>query len=452
MSEQADLTQSQLFLDDTWIAAQRRLQRCWYPAEVHPEPVLRPEEPWEGTVLVLYGTVLQVGDTYRMYYATYNPPRQSLVCVAESDDGLRWRRPVVGEVEYQGSKENNIVLPGPVHPSVTHDPDDAAAPFKMVWYEDTAIRAATSPDGYRWTRSDTPLVSPVGDVQNILLDKVDGEYVILAKPFETRQRYGARIVGFTRSADFRDFPRLDIIQQPDLIDAPAVEYYGMTAFPYAGLYLGLLWRYNGLPDFIDMLLTWSYDLKEWQLPTAREAFIGPAQPWNSMWSSSASGPPIRIGNHLWFYFGGRSRGHGQNPLQYGAVGLATIAVDRFVSLTAGHIEGQVVTKPMTWPGGDLQLNASTTRHLTSHPTDGGGTLFVDVLDSAGQQIDGFAGSNRAEFAGNVPSRHRGSAQKEARAGVVRWGEGRSLNELAGQQITLAFSMRDSHLYSFRSSG
>ena len=452
MAVHADLTKSQLFLDDTWVAAQQRLQRCWYPAEVHPEPVLRPEAPWEGTALVLYGTVLQVGDSYRMYYATYNPPSQSLTCVAESADGLRWHRPVVGEIDYQGSKENNIVLAGPVHPSVMHDPEDASAPFKLIWYQDGSICGATSQDGYHWTRIDTPLLSPVGDVQNILLQQVDGQYVLLAKPHESRQFHGARVVGMTKSVDFRHFPPLEIILQPDLIDAPAVEYYGMTAFPYASLYLGLLWRYNGLPDFIDMLLTWSYDLKDWELPTAREAFIGPAQPWNSMWSSSASGPPIQVGNHLWFYFGGRSRGHGQNPLEYGAVGLASLTVDRFASLTAGHIEGRLVTQPMTWPGGELLLNASTTRHLDGHPTDGGGTLFVEVLDAAGQPVPGFTGSDRAEFAGNVPSRHYRKTPERVGKAVLRWPEGRSLHALAGRQIKLAFSLRDAHIYSFSASG
>ena len=33
--------------------------------------------------------------------------------------------------------------------------------------------------------------------------------------------------------------------------------------------------------------------------------------------------------------------------------------DRFASITAGFMECQLLTKPMTWPGGDLLLNAST---------------------------------------------------------------------------------------------
>ena len=51
MSRPPDLTKSQLFLDDTWIEDQAMLTRVWHAAEIYPEPVLRPETPWEGTTL-----------------------------------------------------------------------------------------------------------------------------------------------------------------------------------------------------------------------------------------------------------------------------------------------------------------------------------------------------------------------------------------------------------------
>ena len=283
-----DLTRSQLFLDDRWVADQQRLQRRWYPAEVYPEPLLRPEAPWEGMVLILYGTVLQLDGAYRMYYSTFHPGEPSFMCVAESDDGLQWHRPVVGEIEYRGSRENNIVMTGIVHPSVLHEPEDPDAPFKLIFHQGRDICGAISRDGYRWTPLAVPVLAPTGDVQNILLHKVDGQYVLIAKPFESRQRYGARSIGMTRSTDFRHFPPLDVVLKPDLLDGPDVEYYGMTAFPYADLFLGLLWRYNGTPDFIDIVLSWSYDLQRWHRPVHREAFIGPSQPWNQRWSSSSS--------------------------------------------------------------------------------------------------------------------------------------------------------------------
>ena len=117
-----------------------------------------------------------------------------------------------------------------------------------------------------------------------------------------------------------------------------------------------------------------------------EAFIGPTYYWNQRWSSSSSAPPIPVGNQLRFYFGGRTGAHThvkQGPIQYGVVGMATITEDRFVSLSAGVQDGKLLTKPLTWPGGDLLLNASTTRHHDGYPLDGGGALFVEVLDESG---------------------------------------------------------------------
>src|SRR5690349_12980325 len=50
-----DLRQSQLFVDDTWIEETSRLERAWESAEIFPEPVLRPEKPWEGQQIVISG-------------------------------------------------------------------------------------------------------------------------------------------------------------------------------------------------------------------------------------------------------------------------------------------------------------------------------------------------------------------------------------------------------------
>ena len=37
------------------------------------------------------------------------PIVSSFFCYAESDDGVHWRRPELGLVEFQGSKKNNIL-------------------------------------------------------------------------------------------------------------------------------------------------------------------------------------------------------------------------------------------------------------------------------------------------------------------------------------------------------
>ena len=75
--------------------------------------VLRFDRPWEG-VFSGYGTVLHEGDRYLLYYRG-KPDFQSdgiaeVVCYAESRDGIRWERPALGLHEYEGSRDNNIIL------------------------------------------------------------------------------------------------------------------------------------------------------------------------------------------------------------------------------------------------------------------------------------------------------------------------------------------------------
>jgi len=90
----------------------------------HPEPrevAIVHDAPWEGSGSG-YHTVFQDGDLYRMYHrgshldvtpGKLNSGRhQPFYCYAESDDGIHWRKPELGIVEFDGSKENNIILEG----------------------------------------------------------------------------------------------------------------------------------------------------------------------------------------------------------------------------------------------------------------------------------------------------------------------------------------------------
>ena len=61
MKRDPDLARSQLFLDDNWVEDVQRLTRLWHKADIYPEPLVRPDQPWETRGLVLYGTVLRLG-------------------------------------------------------------------------------------------------------------------------------------------------------------------------------------------------------------------------------------------------------------------------------------------------------------------------------------------------------------------------------------------------------
>lgn len=470
MALEHDLTKSQLFLDDTWIDDQTMLTRLWHQAEIFPEPVMRPEFPWEGTGLAMFGTVMKLEDGWRMYYTTVPGAGCGAMCVAQSDDGFHWTRPVLNMYEYGGSKANNIVLPQVRCVSVCHEPEDADAPFKTLVHRIPGrtghpvygLYLLVSKDGYRWTESADCVVpyppdGPDGtaalagaDGMYLWGSKVDGKYICTYKV--DRMIQGARrCVAMSEGTDFRSFSDSRVILRSDLIDSPQVQYHGMVGFPYGDMYLGVAERWFYSPNHVETLLVWSHDRKQWNRPVSRKPFIGPAYPWNQGWTTCSTGGPIRVGNQLRFYFGGQS---GCNyhvklngPRQYGVVGLAQITIDRFASISAGFMEGRLVTKPMKWPGGDLMLNASTTRDLDGDPrVTMGGEMHVEVWDAEDQPVDGFAGDRRAPFSGNYPTR------KHAGPAVLRWPGEKSLNDLAGHDIRLVFYLRDSHLYSFRSSG
>ena len=117
-------------------------------------------------VILYYGTVILIGDTFHMWYnGNYGPTNRKcyerkncVICYATSKDGVNWEKPELGLVEFNGSKKNNIVdLDAPTLWStcaVMYEPEDPDPDrrFKMVYEIGGGIEnVAFSPDGLRWT-------------------------------------------------------------------------------------------------------------------------------------------------------------------------------------------------------------------------------------------------------------------------------------------------------------
>jgi hypothetical protein len=118
----------------------------------HPTPqevAIVHDEPWEGNSSN-YHSVFKDGDRYRLYYMANHytiidgeltMAHPLYYCYAESNDGIHWRKPELGLIEFNGSKENNImwanyqtdwdVQPGrAVIITINYDGDD----LKYQWY------------------------------------------------------------------------------------------------------------------------------------------------------------------------------------------------------------------------------------------------------------------------------------------------------------------------------
>lgn len=109
----------QLFIDYKFIESAEGVQLTAHAARPTRERILETNAPWESkTSLGSYTTVVEDGGKIRMWYHVMagayqpgtNPPFLG-VAYAESQDGIRFHKPVVRAVEFDGSRENNLVLP-----------------------------------------------------------------------------------------------------------------------------------------------------------------------------------------------------------------------------------------------------------------------------------------------------------------------------------------------------
>jgi hypothetical protein len=165
--------------DEQSIPWRDNLKLTMVQARKHPaNPVLRrgPEGSPDHGHAILYGSVLHLGGKFRMWYLGMSqttiergqaPGYWRPMCYAESDDGVQWRKPELGLVEFNGSKRNNICLiESEVFSlsrvndflSVLHEPDepDPARRYKCAYIAHVPFadvrggRSAIGPNESRW--------------------------------------------------------------------------------------------------------------------------------------------------------------------------------------------------------------------------------------------------------------------------------------------------------------
>ena len=214
-----------------------------------------------------YGTVIRIGDELWMWYLGQGADDAwfQRVHLAKSRDGYHWQKPNLGLVEYDGSRDNNLVdMGGQVgHIAacvVFHDPDDADADrrFKMVFEDQrygNRFAVAFSPDGLRWTESSDNPVGPWFEMAGG--SKIDDMYVIAGQG-------GAHIPGRFRqfashiSYDFENWSaasvlglqRVDVAPRPRVLGGDAGEqiHLGAGLWNRGNLIIGFYGMWNGHPS------------------------------------------------------------------------------------------------------------------------------------------------------------------------------------------------------------
>ena len=412
-------------------------------------------------------------------WSTATEDLPSVVGYWESDDGLHWRKPVVGQVEYRGSKENNFVsidlgkdtgrfAPGNVIYDL-NDPDPARR-YKCAM---PPHGFGVSPDGINWTP--VPGYVRNEDSYSFSFDHQEGLFILAMREGKLTDRR----VTLSTSTDFEHWTEPELVFRADDLDqqiaretierhnvdptlqAPEfsvpetynAQVYAMSMFRYESIYIGLplmFYRSAQLPpdwegfDSMDLTpymrdrlsrngywtglhvpnLACSRDLKKWERLGDRRPFITASRLDSGAYDTqfvSATQPVVR-GDELWFYYMGMKY-YGnfiEGRTGNGAGCLAVLRRDGFISLDAGGRPGTVRTRPFTVTGEQLSVNVDSSK----------GALDVEALDTEGKVV-----AKSAAIAGDMASVH------------VTWVEG-DLSEWVGKRVSLRFNLRDAQFYSY----
>jgi hypothetical protein len=471
----------ELMVDETLIERLDGAARLQLHHPVPREIVFRTDAPWEGNASG-YQTVFFHDGKYRMYYrgghykhggkpAEAREPHPWVLCYAESDDGIAWRRPELGIREWGGSTANNIVVDTemmaafggcPAHTSVFVDrnpacPEDAR--FKIIAYgsKPRGLYVLGSPDGLHFRVLSESPIQTVGafDSQNLVFwDTVRGEYRMYHRGFNGSVRDVLTAV----SDNILSFPEPDWLQYPG---SPTMALYTNQIQPYyraPHIFMGFPMRYCDRGWSQPML-----DLPGRDVRVARAGFSRRygTTVTDAVFMSSRDGITFKRWSDAFIRPGPKqseSWVYGDNFVFWGMVETAsiygdappdlslyvvegywegtdtlfrrhTLRVDGFVSATAPYSGGEVLTRPLVFEGGSLALNVATSAF---------GSIQVEVQDADGNPIEGYALDECPPiFCDRL-------------AHIVRWElAGGDLRALEGRHIRLRFVLRDADLYAFQ---
>ena len=454
----------QFFVDD-WLVDNRYAIKYKHNAVVHTvhPPVKHPANPvYRGDCGYVNVARHPTSGRFQLWTQVHHwvqkPSGRSsryAIAYAESEDGLTWKAPVLGLFEWQGTRDNNVVIRGPNNARASGPqllltlPQEQKRGYAYVMTyrtggagkEHDGIRLVGSHDGIHWeAASDVRLKHLHSDTLNsIVYDASRQRYVMTCRAKDRYRRLkgtmldsgASRRVSFLTSDDlwgeWQGAPRT--LLTPDEIDAEENYnfFYGMPMHHFAGIYWGFLWVFR-MNDPIHTELVTSRDGVHWKRSPSRVPLI--PRGVDGMWDDGMTfgGPHwVEVGDQWWFYYAGHDGGHNSKERK-ASIGVATCQRERLIGLYGPkNGGGVVVTRLIKWPGGDLFINASPREEPTAR-------VSVRVSDANRDPMPGFDHTDCASFGGDAV-RHK-----------VTWRNSRSMSEFKGKTIRLEIFLQDMDLF------
>ena len=387
-----------------------RLYKCWYsPFIVDQSTTNTPEKDRIN------------GGKFRYLGKHTSRHREMGICYAVSRDGIRWEKPNLGIVEFQDSKDNNIVRRGPHGAGVFNDlqDPDPKRRYKM-FFKGKKISVAFSGDGIHWGEAiECPEANVRGDTHNnAFWAPTLGEYVGITR---TWAKPRGRQVARTSSKDFLKWSAAEVVLEGM---ENHLQTYAMPVFYYAGVYIGLPAIYNSDIDRTHTELAWSEDTVKWHRVDPGTPLIanGPKKGDDDWGCVYAAAYPVFLRDEIRLYYGGSDDKH--FGWRKGAFCLATLRPDGFAGYEqiSKETSAFVVTGPVLCTGRTLSLSADVQED---------GFIKTRLLNDGGEEL--------------AQAKPIGRTVTDAR---VEWPSKSNINSLKGRTVRLEFEMKNAKLYSF----
>ena len=439
-------TQRELFVDGHLIATVTGNAKQYLHKPEPKEVVFITDAPWEGNTSAYY-TIFRDGDLFRMYYRASHwdteaqkETHREVTCYAESRDGIRWVKPNLGLFEFNGSKENNIVVDGlGTHCFVAFKDGNPNCPPEARYKGIARGRPVgkkglyiyESSDGIQWklTRNDPVITEGAFDSQNLAFwDAYTRQYREYHRTFVN----GVRAIMTGTSSDFIHWTKPMLITYQEGI--PLQHLYTNAVQPYMRaphMLIGFPTRY--LPEEgqrVEPTLMISRDgghFHRWLEPVVPE-----------------SAPKDRGGNRSNYMAWGvvEIPGHPNHLSVYATEAYYTgpssrvrrfeYRKDGFVSIRAGAEPGTLITKP-------IKLGRLAERLTVNFLTHKGGDIRVGIEEANGKVIADYSPADCKPLQGDSLSQN------------VAWKSGADISHLRRKYpvVRLRFELKKADLYSMQ---
>lgn len=438
LAEPLPVRSNYLLLDGRVVAQVENAQLRPGVVQKHPSnPLFAQTLPWEVDISHLYANVLfdEQEQLYKCWYFTritewredlsggrllQNEMEQGNMATlyATSQDGVHWDKPALDVYRYRG-KPTNIIMFGNHGAGVFKDlrETNPSRRYKMLTgrMPHGKVDACFSVDGIRWSKR-VHVFDARGDCHN---------NAFWAEPLKryvaiTREYPGSnRVVMRTESKDFITWKKpVEVLRGPI-----TKQTYSMPAFPYEGVYLGLVSIFRIATDErVHVELAWSPDTQEWSRVAAGQPLLALSDtPGSFEWGCLyAAASPIVTPDGIRIYYSGAP---GIHSWQEGKLCLATLRSDGWAgyATTEADEAATLETASIRYGAGPLTVTADAQ----------GGSVLVTLLAN-----DGTVLATSEPIKGNV-----------TKAQIV-WEKDVDSSVKQGRAVRLRFHFQRAVIYSF----